>query len=138
MVRRTEDEVISEDFDLSTNRGNHLLMYILKARFPNIIKTEQIAHVNKMLSNVIEKSQNTTGSDDLCYSLIMSYVSEHSRQYPLDIGADYTVEQRNQMAEYLVRKHFVDFKSSHCTPLPADYFTTPWDIPNEENDFVFT
>lgn len=67
----------------------------------------------------------------------MSYVSEQSRAYPIDIGVDYTTEQRNQLAEYLVRKHLLDFKSSHCTPLPGDFFQNPWDISNDD-DFVFT
>lgn len=146
------------DNELSTNRGNHLLIHLMKTRFPNIFHPEQINRITKILSQPIDKSMlssakksksdtnsfclftvNTSNSsDELSHSLLLSYVSENSKQYPLLIGEDYTGEQRNQMSEYLVRKHFLDFKSTHCTPLPSDYFRIPWDLPNVENDFIFT
>lgn len=72
------------------------------------------------------------------HSLLLSHVSENSKQYPLDIGDEYTDDQRNQMANYLLRKHLLDFKSTHCTPLPKEYFRIPWDLPSVENDFIFT
>lgn len=56
----------------------------------------------------------------------------------MEIGVEYTNDQRNQMAKYLVRKHLLDFKSSHCTPLPGDFFQIPWDLATDDNDFVFT
>lgn len=43
--------------DLSTNRGNNLIVYILKTRFPNIFQSNQINHVNKMLSSPIDKCE---------------------------------------------------------------------------------
>lgn len=82
--------------------------------------------------------KDLNSADELLHSLLLSYVSENSKQYPIDIGEDYTTEQRNQMAEYLIRKHLVDFKSTHCTPLPTEYFRIPWDLPSVENDFIFT
>ena len=72
----------------------------------------------------------------MCLSLMLSYVSEKGASYPLLIGEDYSREQRNQMALFLIKNHFSDFKSSHCTPLPADFFRNPWNIPQE--DFIFT
>jgi len=72
-------------------------------------------------------------------SLLLSYVSEHGAAYPLRIGQDYSKEQRNQMILYLIKNHLLDFKSSHCSPLPGDFFKTPmWNIPNDSEDFVFT
>lgn len=47
-------------------------------------------------------SATDNSTDQLCLSLLLSYVSEHGRAYPLEIGENYTEEQRNQMAEYLV------------------------------------
>lgn len=79
----------------------------------------------------------------------------------MDIGEDYTEDVRHSMADFLVRlryfvlisivqfgitsvlisfqlrKHFRDFKSTHCTQLPAEYFNIPFDIP-VEHGFVFT
>lgn len=41
-------------------------------------------------------------SDQLCLTLLMSYLSEHGQVFPSLIGEDYTNEQRVQMAEFLV------------------------------------
>lgn len=67
----------------------------------------------------------------------MSYVSEHGAAYPLNIGGDYSEEQRNQMTFYLIKNHLLDYKSSHCTPLPAEFFKQAWNLPIE-NDYVIT
>lgn len=67
----------------------------------------------------------------------MSYVSEHGASYPLKIGEEYTDEQRNDIVLYLLKHHLYDYKSTHCTPLPAEFFKTGWSLP-VENDFVFT
>ncbi|KAG4071462.1 hypothetical protein HA402_011616 [Bradysia odoriphaga] len=139
MIRRTEDEVISENMDVATNRGNNLVINMLKCRFPNIFKSDQVSHISKKLSRPIEKTTDNS-TDQLCLSSLLSYVSENGRSYPVEIGENYTEEQRNQMAEYLVYKHLLDFKSSHCTPLPVEYFQLPWTLPapDDDTDFVFT
>lgn len=43
--------------DLSTNRGNHLLLHILKYRFPNIFKSEQINFIIKLLGTSLDNSK---------------------------------------------------------------------------------
>lgn len=67
-------------------------------------------------------------NDQLCQSLLNSYLTDtdEDRVYPVKIGQDYTTEQRNQMAEFLIRRHLLDLKSSHCTPLPVEFFQLPW------------
>lgn len=55
-------------------------------------------------------------------------MSEKSNRFPLEIGVDYSEDERTQMAEYLVRKHLIDFKSTHCTPLPTEHFCIPWNV----------
>lgn len=151
--------------DVATNRGNNLLLTLLKYRYPNIYQPEQSSHITNIISKPIERSigekktkllslclcilflllatDNVT--DALCLSLLMSYISEHGKLFPLEIGADYSTDQKNQLAEYLVSfncsnlkkkkvlillktqlyKHFLDYKSSHCTPLPGEYFQMP-------------
>lgn len=83
-------------------------------------------------------AKNTSIVDRSAHQKLQSYVSEHSKQYPIDIGADYSDVERTDMAEYLLRKHFVDYKSTHCTPLPMEHFQIPWDLPNTETGFIFT
>lgn len=75
--------------------------------------------------------------DQLCLSLILSYASENGPSYPMKIGADYSVDQKMKMVSFLIRNHFADYKSTHCTPLPGEFFKQPFSIP-QENDFVFT
>lgn len=137
MIRRTEDEIIAvEEGQMSTNRGNFLALHMLKYRFPNIFKPEQIKYAQKLLSKTLDHSKSS--DDQMCLSLIMSYVSEHGlASYPLKIGEDYSEEQLNQMTFYLLKNHLQDYKSSHCTPLPAEFFKSAWTLPIE-NDFVFT
>lgn len=77
--------------------------------------------------------KNTSVVDRTCFQRLQTYVSEHSKHYPLTIGDKYEDEDRSQMAEYLLRKHFVDFKSSHNMPLKIEYFYIPWDLPSNES-----
>lgn len=72
----------------------------------------------------------------MCSNVIKSYISENGAAYPLNIGEDYTQELKNRMAFYLIKNHLADFNSSHCRPLPGEFFKAPWNIPQE--DFVFT
>lgn len=53
------------------------------------------------------------------------------------IGEGFSDSKKNHMILYLAKKYLKDFKSTHCTPLPADMFQIPWDI-NVETDYVFT
>jgi hypothetical protein len=73
----------------------------------------------------------------MCLSLILSYVGENGPSYPLMIGEDYSTEDKKKMVSFLIRNHYADFKSTHCTPLPGEFFRNPFNIP-QENDFVFT
>uniref|UniRef100_A0A1B0AR55 Phosphatidylserine Lipase ABHD16 N-terminal domain-containing protein n=1 Tax=Glossina palpalis gambiensis TaxID=67801 RepID=A0A1B0AR55_9MUSC len=137
LIRRTEDEIIAEDNNIETNRGNFLALSILKYRYPYIFQTPQINRCKKQLSKPLEKRNFTTPEDDLCMSRLVTYVSDQGKKFPLAIGEDYNEELRSEMAEFLLRKHLRDFKSTHCTPLPAEFFNLPWDILVEQ-DFVFT
>lgn len=89
-------------------------------------------------SQTFSVAKNTSIVDRACYQKLQAHVSENSKTYPLQIGAEYSEEERNQMAEYLLRKHFSDFKSTHCTPLPIEHFQIPWDLPSTESGFIFT
>uniref|UniRef100_W8B679 Abhydrolase domain-containing protein 16A n=1 Tax=Ceratitis capitata TaxID=7213 RepID=W8B679_CERCA len=137
LIRRTEDEIISEDNRINTNRGNYLALTLLKFRYPLIFKTTQLQRIKKILSRPVDPKNFSTTNDDLCMSRLITYASDQGKSFPMLIGEDYTEETRDQMAEFLLRKHFRDYKSTHCTPLPKDYFDIPWDIPIE-NGFVFT
>lgn len=123
--------------NLSTNRGNNLVVNMLKYRYPNVFTPDQTAKVTQLLRKPLERNA-TDKSDQLSLTLLMSHLSEHGQVFPSQIGEDYSGEQRDQLAEYLLRKHLIDFKSSHCTPLPVDYFQMPWNAPADDGEYVFT
>ncbi|XP_067613743.1 phosphatidylserine lipase ABHD16A isoform X2 [Eurosta solidaginis] len=137
LIRRTDDEILSEDGRIDTNRGNYLVLTLLKYRYPLIFKTGQLARIKRILARPIDLKNFSTINDDLCMSRLITYASDQGKSFPMQIGEDYAEDTRDQMAEFLLRKHFRDYKSTHCTPLPGDYFDIPWDIPIE-NGFVFT
>lgn len=43
------------DMNLSTNRGNHLAVSMLKYRYPNVFKSEQIQDITLMLRKPLER-----------------------------------------------------------------------------------
>ncbi|XP_026477392.1 protein ABHD16A [Ctenocephalides felis] len=142
MIRRTEDEIIcTEEGVLASNRGNHLLVKLLKYRFPVIFGINQLETVNEYLSlyfagqsKMLHRAQI---DEDICASLLASYISENSKSYPMLIGDGFTEKQKSDMALFLVKKHMKDYQSSHCLPLPQEYMQTPWDV-QVESDYVFT
>lgn len=55
LVRRTEDEVIcTEEMNIGTNRGNYLLLHMLKYRFPNIFQTDQLKYAQEILNKTVD------------------------------------------------------------------------------------
>lgn len=97
---------------------------MLKFRFPNIFKADQENLAKDILGKPIEfmwdgefaigiriqrflKQLLLSDSDELCLSLLMSYLTDNgnngtSRSYPIEIGAEYSSEQRDSMAKFLV------------------------------------
>ncbi|KAJ8969938.1 hypothetical protein NQ314_001519 [Rhamnusium bicolor] len=142
LIRRTEDEVIClKENDLSSNRGNHLLAKLLCLRYPCIYNDAQ----THLLMDYLAVTQGTQDElfkrysvdENMCQSLLQSYVSEYSKSYPMKIGEEFTNHEKSRMALFLARKYMKDFKSSHCVNLPSEIFQIPWDV-NVESDFVFT
>jgi hypothetical protein len=54
LIRRTEDEVISEEMNIASNRGNYLLVNLLKYRFPKIFQKDQVNLANEILSKSLD------------------------------------------------------------------------------------
>lgn len=124
LVRRSEDEIIcSEDGVLASNRGNFLLLSLLKFRFPNLFKEAQQNYALKVLSSPLDRTPLESASEIFSQKLLESYLQAHDKSYPVYIGDDLDDDAKNQLVLYLIKKHFFDFKSTHCTPLPVEYFT---------------
>ncbi|KAJ8953199.1 hypothetical protein NQ318_003238 [Aromia moschata] len=142
LIRRTEDEVIClRENDLSSNRGNHLLVKLLRHRYPCVyddIQTQLLIDYLAVTQGSQEEFLKKYSVDEnICQSLLQSYISEYSKSYPMKIGEEFSSLEKTRMALFLARKYLKDFKSSHCVNLPAEMFQIPWDV-NIESDFVFT
>lgn len=59
---------------------------------------------------------------DLCNSLILSYISENSKSYPMKIGEDMATQQKNQMALFLVSYPICIFQLIFFVSTVQDFF----------------
>lgn len=113
-VRRTMDEIIClEDGKLSTNRGNDLLVKVLSHRYPQVFEPEQVKVLRDYLGLLGPALSVFTSKD-----------------HPGD-------SDKNKKVFFLAGKHLVDYQSTHCTPLPVDFFQIPQEVTLDE-DFIFT
>ncbi|XKL69593.1 hypothetical protein PGB90_007362 [Kerria lacca] len=131
LIRRSEDEIISVvEGDVSTNRGNYLLLKILKKRYPYLITNETEAalwswfgvtsHKKVKNLNLIYEKYNV--NLEVCKSEYEAYKSEYNRQYPMSFGENFSNTKKIQLLLYLASIYMKDFPSSHCTSLPSSMF----------------
>ncbi|XP_069775596.1 phosphatidylserine lipase ABHD16A isoform X2 [Narcine bancroftii] len=134
LVRRTKDEIITTvPEDISSNRGNDLLLKLLQFRYPKVMAEEGVRVVREWLSasNALQETalySRYEVDDDWCISVLQSYRSEHGEVFPWTVGDDMTTEGRRQLAIFLAHKYMRNFDATHCTPLPASEFTLPWTL----------
>jgi pimeloyl-ACP methyl ester carboxylesterase len=132
LIRRSKDEMITtiDPTVLSSNRGNDLVIKLLRHRYPSVIDDSTILHVREWLSTdqsgqAVLRSQYGV-SDDVYDEVCRSNPSWSTRNYPSSLGEGLSREIKIQLALFLVSKYLVDYDSTHCTPLPPIYFHEPW------------
>ncbi|XP_053578062.1 phosphatidylserine lipase ABHD16A [Bombina bombina] len=135
LIRRTKDEIITTTTpeDVSSNRGNDLLIALLQNRYPKVMTDDSRRAVREWLaaSNPVQQASIYSQygvEDDWCLSVLQSYKSESPEPFPWSVGEDMDPEGRRQLALYLAQKHLKSFDATHCTPLPPNAFDTPWRI----------
>lgn len=104
---------------IDTNRGNFLVLSVLKHRYPNIFGASQLSKAQSILSKPLEPYSIPSADEKLCMSRLITYASDEGKSFPMHIGAEYSDEVRNTMAVFLVRflklptnqneKHFLFF-----------------------------
>uniref|UniRef100_A0A8D0AQ27 Abhydrolase domain containing 16A, phospholipase n=1 Tax=Sander lucioperca TaxID=283035 RepID=A0A8D0AQ27_SANLU len=116
LIRRTRDEIITTTGpeDVMSNRGNDLLLKLLQFRYPKIMTDEGVRVVRQWLgsSNPLEEASVYSGyevDDDWCVSVLQSYQADRDVLFP-----------------WSARKYMRNFETTHCTPLPASEFHSPW------------
>uniref|UniRef100_A0A8C4N6Y3 Uncharacterized protein n=1 Tax=Eptatretus burgeri TaxID=7764 RepID=A0A8C4N6Y3_EPTBU len=131
LIRRTLDEVISlVPEDPSTNRGNELLMRLMKHRYPNLMVEKSCRVLLGWLafgkpSDEAKLYSQVVVSEEWCSSTIHDYIEQEGDTYPWALGSDLTDDQKNQMVIFLAKRYMKNVNMSHCTPLPASDFALP-------------
>ncbi|KAG8448649.1 hypothetical protein GDO86_015649 [Hymenochirus boettgeri] len=135
LIRRTKDEIITTTHpdDISSNRGNDLLIALLQHRYPKIMADEGRMVVREWLAASTPELEASVLSqygveDDWCLSVLQSYQSENSSLFPWIVGEDMSSDERRQMALYLAQRHLKNFEAMHCSPLPTSFFQIPWKL----------
>uniref|UniRef100_A0A8C7X668 Abhydrolase domain containing 16A, phospholipase n=1 Tax=Oryzias sinensis TaxID=183150 RepID=A0A8C7X668_9TELE len=129
LIRRSRDEIITTGGpeDIMSNRGNDLLLKLLQSRYPKIMTDEGIRVVKQWLgaSNQLEEASVYSGyevDDGWCVSVLQSYQADRDVLFPWSVG--------KMLLSLLpkARKYMRNFESTHCTPLPASEFHSPWKL----------
>ncbi|KAM4642778.1 phosphatidylserine lipase ABHD16A isoform 2-T2 [Discoglossus pictus] len=135
LIRRTKDEIITTTSpeDVSSNRGNDLLLALLQHRYPKVMTEETRRAVREWLaaSTPIQEASvfsHYAVEEDWCLSVLQSYKSENDGAFPWTVGEEMSSEGRQQLALYLAQKHLKSFEATHCTPLPPNAFQIPWSL----------
>nr|CAH0103169.1 unnamed protein product [Daphnia galeata] len=145
LLRRMRDEVIAlEPGTLSTNRGNNLLIKLLKFRFPKIIDPTTVPVLRMWLNadkaerkEIMKKPEFTNCTCPKLFKQLeeklKSYIEENSNSFPMLIGQNWTEKEKSQMTIFLASRYMMDFDGTHCTPLPVEMFRPPQEIGSESN-----
>jgi pimeloyl-ACP methyl ester carboxylesterase len=118
IIRRTEDEIIADPpGDLKSNRGNYILKDLIQHRFPELLDNAESV---KALDDWIDKShaRDTT-------SAVAAMLAKSDFVIPENLDA-LSIEAKKQLVVKIADHYLTDFKSSHCTQLPASLFQLPW------------
>uniref|UniRef100_A0A3Q3RPB7 Abhydrolase domain containing 16A, phospholipase n=1 Tax=Mastacembelus armatus TaxID=205130 RepID=A0A3Q3RPB7_9TELE len=152
LIRRTRDEIITTmgPEDVMSNRGNDLLLKLLQFRYPKIMTDEGIRVIRQWLgaSNHLEEASVYSGyevDDDWCVSVLQSYQADRDVLFPWSVGnsalfarwppTPLILHSSSLLSIFLskARKYMRNFETTHCTPLPASEFHSPWRL-KKEND----
>ncbi|KAL1517355.1 hypothetical protein ABEB36_001126 [Hypothenemus hampei] len=149
LIRRTQDEVIClQQGDLTTNRGNYLLMKILKHRYPYVFEEkQQMLLLQDYLSHVLDKDKmqllqsefNVANLEELSNNehflfLKRSYAQEYTKSYPMKLGENFNNKQKNQLVLLLALWYMSDYDATHCAPLNPRKFQLPCTIESQNTE----
>lgn len=131
LIRRQREEIITvSPGEPATNRGNFLLLSILRHRYPNIFVKESVDVVLRFLSAIDRYDQNAIIdgiggiNKDACESRLIIHGNKVT--FPLDIGLDWSNEVKIETAMFLCKVYMDHFDAPHCLNLPSKYLQLPW------------
>jgi len=126
IIRREKDEMIcTSDGELWSNRGNNLVLALLKHRYPSLCSTEAIDEVTALLytPGALKNFQDSDIKEKL-----------KSINYEFEEKGEFLTESEKTRALcFLTSRIMNTLNSTHCTPLPTNNFQLPWS-PTSENE----
>ncbi|XP_005103864.1 phosphatidylserine lipase ABHD16A [Aplysia californica] len=136
LVRRTKDEIISTEAPpnsepvIGSNRGNFLLLKLLQHRYPSLVDSTTLPMINEFLAaetyRQAEMLQERLVVPEECHKVFSQHVAESGTNFPMALDVKGDEGLKIKLALYLVTVHMENFHSTHCTPLPGNFFHEPW------------
>ncbi|XP_065068535.1 phosphatidylserine lipase ABHD16A-like [Rhopilema esculentum] len=132
LIRRFQEEIITtKSFEPATNRGNFLLVNLLRYRYPGIMTEESVnaaweflAAPNFQVQAAVKERYRY--NEEACENAIKLATNGQWPTFPCHAGEEWEPEFRCNVALFLVSKHMDHFDATHNTPLPSSYFRFPW------------
>ena len=126
LIRRLRDEMICvDDSDFNSNRGNDLLVQLLRSRYPKLFEDSSEVALREFLFSDYELRATLEVNGEM-EAFLESYMEEFGLSFPMNIGEDFDTERKNEMIKFLACKYLTDFDAGHNAALPKELFVLPW------------
>lgn len=134
LIRRTKDDVITTDLNnrAGTNRGNDLLMSMLRTRYPFLFGIKECyddvirwLHVSDGERVNLESRVNRARM----VALINEYSETESLAVPCLIGVALSPQDQKSLAMFLAMQYMKHFQSTHNTPVLLNLLDPPKAVP---------
>ncbi|PAA48265.1 hypothetical protein BOX15_Mlig022648g1 [Macrostomum lignano] len=136
LIRRSQDEMITtgRPDELHTNRGNYLLLALLRHRYPNLVCQASLDALREFLAKrktaEVQHYLTELGvSETECEDQLRQYYSARTaadQPYPSRIGDGLSNSGKRNLLVFLASKMLVNMEATHCAPLKPELFTPPW------------
>eukprot|EP01134_Creolimax_fragrantissima_P001163 CFRG1163T1 len=131
-VRRRQDEMITaKTGDISTNRGNFLIVDILEYRYPHITQRDYLlallAHSDPIMVPEIADEKVIVFLEMISNWLYedSEYRQEAWIKFLRESTSQLDVKQRALVNKWMLSRHLVDLNSKHCAPYPLSRWREP-------------
>ena len=115
--------VFFSDGELWSNRGNNLILSVLRQRYPGLCDRASLELVETLLytPGVLVTHQDQEMEERL----------KTLSRAALETGEGVGEEDRGRVLCFLTSQLMTDLLGTHCVPLPPANFTLPWSKPGE-------
>ena len=114
--------------ELWSNRGNNLVISLLKTRYPGLCSDEALDTVTSLL-------YTPGGLDTIKDREIADRWSEINQDS--DLGSGLTEDEKTRLLCYITTRLVTGINTTHCTPLPPNKFQIPWSSTTNGNGSDF-